>query len=31
LVDWFRANRPVQALQIERDLRLKMRKQGWRV
>jgi hypothetical protein len=31
LVDWFCANHPMQALQIERDLRFKMRKQGWRV
>jgi hypothetical protein len=31
LVDWFCANHPAQALRIARDLRLKMRKQGWRV
>jgi hypothetical protein len=31
LVDWFCANHSAQALQIERDLRLKMRKLGWRV
>jgi hypothetical protein len=31
LVDWFCATHPMQALRIERDLRLKMRKQGWRV
>jgi hypothetical protein len=31
LVDWFCANHPMQALRIERDLRLKMRKQGWHV
>jgi hypothetical protein len=31
LVDWFCANLPMRALQIERDLKLKLRKQGWRV
>jgi hypothetical protein len=31
LVDWFCDNYPVQALRIERDLRIRMRKQGWRV
>ena len=31
LVDWFCANHPAQALQIERDLRIKMRGEGWRV
>jgi hypothetical protein len=31
LVDWFCANHPTRARQIERDLRLKMCKQGWRV
>jgi hypothetical protein len=31
LVDWFCANHPSRALQIERDLKIRMRKQGWRV
>jgi hypothetical protein len=31
LVDWFCANHPAQALEIERDVRNKMREQGWRV
>jgi hypothetical protein len=31
LVDWFCANHPMQARQIERDVRNKMQKQGWRV
>ena len=31
LVDWFCATYPMQALQIERDLKIKLGKQGWRV
>jgi hypothetical protein len=31
LVDWFCANHPSRAQQIERGLKLKLRKQGWRV
>jgi hypothetical protein len=31
LVDWFCANHPMQALRVERDLKIKMRKQGWHV
>jgi hypothetical protein len=31
LVAWFRATHPMQAHRIERDLKLKLRKRGWRV
>ena len=31
LIEWFRATHPMQALRVEHDLKLKMRKQGWRV
>jgi hypothetical protein len=31
LVDWFCAAYPMQAFWIERDLKLRIRKQGWRV
>jgi hypothetical protein len=31
LVDWFVATHPMRALRIERDVKIKMRKQGWRV
>jgi hypothetical protein len=31
LVDWFCTTHPMQVLRIERDLKLKMGKQGWRV
>jgi hypothetical protein len=31
LVDWFCTTHPMRARRIERNLKLKMRKQGWRV
>jgi hypothetical protein len=31
LIDWFCATHPMQALRVERDLKTKMRKQGWRI
>jgi hypothetical protein len=30
LIEWFCATHPMQARRIERDLKLKLRKQGWR-
>ena len=31
LVDWFCATHPMRARRIERDVKIKLRKQGWRV
>jgi hypothetical protein len=31
LVDWFCATHPMRAHRIERDVKIKLRKQGWRV
>jgi hypothetical protein len=31
LIEWFCATHPMRALRIERDIKIRMRKQGWRV
>jgi hypothetical protein len=31
LIEWFCATHPIRVRRIERDLKIKLRKQGWRV